>query len=365
MAITVGGVKITNGDVEHRADSLAAAQIAQAAQAGTTAEAPAKDSAEFAELRREAGAQLRDEAVFTILATRCGKPCNVTTKEVNAQVAGIITQSFNGSRAEFDAAVKEQGMTMKDLQEAFRASLREQKLAQRAIAKVTFTEAQAQTYYTKNIANYRTAAERRVSHILVATEKEAKALRPQLSADNFAEMAKAKSEDPAAKKSGGDLGPVAGSGLFPEMLAVVNKLKPGQISAPVQTQFGWSILMVRQIPATTKSFASVKESIQQEQLRTAQNAAIEKWRSTTVKKVQDSAKYVNEKVRPADAPAPAPTPTATTPAKTTAAPASPAKTTTAPAPPATTTAAPASPAKTTTAPASPTATTPATTTAAP
>ncbi len=299
-ALTIGGVTITNAQVERRADSLAKAQVAQTAQSGTTTELPAKDSDAFWDLRREAAQQLRDEQVFAILAKRCGAPCAVTKAEINTQIAGIITQQFGGSRSEFNSALAAQGMTLNDLQDAFRASLREQKLTSRVTRNVTFTESQAQAYYTANIATYRTPAEKRVSHILLGTKKVADELRPQLTAENFAQMAKEHSLDPAAKTTGGDLGSVAGSGLFPEMLDVVKKLKPGQISQPVQTQFGWSILTVRQTPATTKSFDSVRSSIMSEQLQVARTTATEKWRDTVVKKVQDSVRYVNPKIRPDD-----------------------------------------------------------------
>ncbi len=298
VAITIGDVTITNGQIERRADSLAKAQANQAEQAGQPAETPAKDSDEFADLRRMAAEQLRDEQVFAILAKRCGAPCNVTKKDINTQIASIITQSFNGSRPEFDTALEAQGMTMTDLQDAFRASLQEQKLSERVTAKITFTEAQAQAYYAKNIATYRTPAEKRVAHILVGTKKVADDLRPGLTAENFADSAKTRSLDPAAKGTGGDLGPVTGSGLFPEMQAVVQKLKPGQISQPVQTQFGWSILTVRQIPATTRSFDAVKAEIMGEQLQVAQSAALEKWRNSVVRKVQDSATFQNDRVKP-------------------------------------------------------------------
>lgn len=297
-AMTIGGVTITNAQVERRADSLAKAQVAQTAQSGTTADLPAKDSEAFWDLRREAAQQLRDEQVFAILAKRCGAPCAVTKAEVNSQIAGIITQQFGGSRSEFNSALAAQGMTLNDLQDSFRASLREERLTSRVTRNVTFTESQAQAYYTANTATYRTPAEKRVSHILLGTKKVADQLRPQLTAENFAQMAKEHSLDPAAKTTGGDLGSVTGSGLFPEMLAVVKKLKPGQISQPVQTQFGWSILMVRQTPATTKSFDSVKDAIMSEQLQVAQTAATQKWRDTVVKKVQDSVRYVNAKIRP-------------------------------------------------------------------
>lgn len=319
-ALTIGGVTITNGEIEARAESLAQSQVSQDQQSGTTSDVPAKDSDEYQEYRRAAAEQLRDQQVFAILAKRCGPPCAVTKKEINTQIASIITQSFAGSRADFNAALEAQGMTMADLQEAFRASLQEEKLTKQVTDKVTYSEAQAQAYYTANIDTYRTAAQKRVSHILLGTKEVASALRADLTPDNFAEMAKARSLDPAAKTTGGDLGTLTGSGLLPEMQAAASKLKVGEISQPIQTQFGWSLITVREIPATTKSFGAVKGTIMAEQLQVAQTTATQRWRDTVVRKVQNSAKYLNDRIAPETETTATTTATTATTATTTAAP---------------------------------------------
>ncbi len=350
VALTVGDVKITNGQIEHRATALAKQQ---AEGAGGEPATPGSD--EFATLRRTAAEGLRDEAVFGVLAKRCGKPCAVTKATVNQQIAQTITQQFGGSRPAFDKRLAELGITMKDLQEQFTAGIQEQRLSDRQLKNITFTEAQARAYYQTNIATYRTPAEKRVAHILVATKAVADRLRPQLTPQNFAQMARARSTDPAAKSTGGDLGPTNAGGLLPEIQTAMAKLKPGQISQPVETQFGWSIVMVRDVPATIKPFSAVRTDIMTEQLQVAQNTALERWRATVVKKVQDTTVWQNDRVKPQSVGQSAiPTETSAPSTDTTAAPAG---TTTAPpadttatttAPPAATTTAP--PAATTTAP---------------
>jgi len=358
VAITIGEVKVTNGEIEHRARALAKQQAESSG-----AEPPTAGSDEFTGLRRTAAENLRDEAVFGILAKRCGKPCTVTKADVNQQIAQAITQQFGGSRPAFDKRLEELGITMKDLQAQFLAGLQEQKLSDRQVRNITFTEAQARAYYNRNIATYRTPAEKRVAHILVGTRPVATKLRAELTPANFAQIARARSIDPAAKSTGGDLGPTTAGGLLPEIQEAMRKLKPGQISQPVETQFGWSIVTVRDVPATTRAFATVKDEIMAEQLQVAQNTALERWRATVVKKVQDGATYGNDKIKPesvGQSTMPTETgagETTTATATTTAEETTTVSTTTSPtatAPPSTTTAA--EPATTTTAP---TATTPA------
>jgi peptidyl-prolyl cis-trans isomerase SurA len=60
---------------------------------------------------------------------------------------------------------------------------------------------------------------------------------------DFAELAKQNSEDGSAN-SGGDLGWLNPGDTVPEFEKIMNELKPGEISAPVKTPFGWHIIQV-------------------------------------------------------------------------------------------------------------------------
>jgi len=90
-------------------------------------------------------------------------------------------------------------------------------------------------------------------HILIKTnelvsESEARsrllALRERLvNGADFTELARAHSEDSSAAK-GGDLGWLSPGDTVPEFERAMNALKPGQISEPVHTQFGWHLIQV-------------------------------------------------------------------------------------------------------------------------
>ncbi|HET7548649.1 MAG TPA: peptidylprolyl isomerase [Usitatibacter sp.] len=60
---------------------------------------------------------------------------------------------------------------------------------------------------------------------------------------DFAQVARQNSEDSSAAK-GGDLGWVAPGDTVPEFERVMNSLKPGEVSQPFQTPFGWHIAQV-------------------------------------------------------------------------------------------------------------------------
>ncbi len=61
---------------------------------------------------------------------------------------------------------------------------------------------------------------------------------------NFAQEAQENSQDPGSASKGGDLGWVNPGMLDPTFEKVMNGLKPGQISEPFKTAFGWHIVQV-------------------------------------------------------------------------------------------------------------------------
>lgn len=61
--------------------------------------------------------------------------------------------------------------------------------------------------------------------------------------DDFVKLARQYSED-ASANNGGDLGWVNPGDTVPQFEEVMNTLKPGEISAPVKTQFGWHLIQV-------------------------------------------------------------------------------------------------------------------------
>ncbi|MDB5531468.1 MAG: Peptidylprolyl isomerase [Devosia sp.] len=128
-------------------------------------------------------------------------------------------------------------------------------LKERALRRVYFSDAIANTVtedavrakYAEYVAAFKPAPEIHASHILVKTKEEADAIEQQLKdGGDFAAIAKEKSIDPGAA-NGGDLGFFSkGMMVGPFEDAAFALTDVGQISAPVESQFGWHIIKLEE-----------------------------------------------------------------------------------------------------------------------
>jgi peptidyl-prolyl cis-trans isomerase C len=123
------------------------------------------------------------------------------------------------------------------------------------------TDDEAKKVFDQKIATVKPEPEIHARHILVATEAEAKEIEERLKkGEDFATLAKEKSKDPSAE--GGDLGFFGKGQMLKPFEDAAFALEVGQISDPVQTQFGWHIIKVeekRTRPLPT--FDQVKDTI--------------------------------------------------------------------------------------------------------
>ncbi|MGV8833716.1 MAG: peptidylprolyl isomerase [Devosia sp.] len=124
--------------------------------------------------------------------------------------------------------------------------------------------------YDKFVADFKPAPEIRASHILVATEEEAKAVKAALDGGaDFAALAKEKSIDPGAA-NGGDLGFFSkGMMVAPFEAAAFGLSDIGQVSDPVQSQFGWHVIRLEEKrESSPPAFEKIAPQLQQQLLMT-------------------------------------------------------------------------------------------------
>lgn len=109
-------------------------------------------------------------------------------------------------------------------------------------------------------------------HILVETEDQAKAAVARLKkGEDFAKVAAELSKDPGSGKEGGDLGWFTKDRMVPEFAEAAFKLKKGEISEPVKSQFGWHVIKLEDKRSKPlPDFAAVKPQIDQYLERKAQ-----------------------------------------------------------------------------------------------
>jgi peptidyl-prolyl cis-trans isomerase D len=182
---------------------------------------------------------------------------------------------------------------------------------------VAVTDDEIAAVYNKNQARFGTPEERTVSHILINSPKSAT---PAVAAvamqkatavlaevrkapADFAKIAKAQSQDTGSAELGGELGSFqkgAKTELPPAVEAAMNKLKDGEISDVVQSEYGYHIVKVTSVkPASQKTLAEAHDAIAAE-LKTAKMSKkyseLAEQFSNTVEEQSDSLKPVADKL---------------------------------------------------------------------
>jgi len=108
------------------------------------------------------------------------------------------------------------------------------------------TDAALQEAFEARYADADPETEYKAAHILVETEAEAKKLIEEIEGGaNFASLAQEHSTGPSGP-SGGDLGWFGDGVMVPEFFDAVAALGEGGVSAPVQTQFGWHVIQLKE-----------------------------------------------------------------------------------------------------------------------
>ncbi|QMU59379.1 MAG: peptidylprolyl isomerase [Boseongicola sp.] len=172
--------------------------------------------------------------------------------------------------------------TLDNEERLLRASQVMQELSEQAS-----TDAALQATYDASYGAIEPETEFNASHILVDTEEEAIALVDQLNGGaDFALLAQEKSTGPSGP-NGGQLGWFGIGAMVPPFEAAVIALDPGNISAPVQTQFGWHVVRLnekRQKDAPT--LEQVRGEIEQQVQRQAIEArAMELTETATISRM--------------------------------------------------------------------------------
>ena len=158
------------------------------------------------------------------------------------------------------------------------------------------TDAAMKQVYDEAASKQKPEEEISARHILLASEDEAKAaLKRVKGGEDFAKVADDVSKDPGSK--GGDLGWFTKDRMVPEFGEAAFKLKKGEISDPVKSQFGWHVIKLEN--RRQKSFPSFEEVKSQ----VAQYVA-QKSQSDLIMKLRDGAKI--ERTEPSPIPAPLP-----------------------------------------------------------
>ncbi|KFI30612.1 peptidylprolyl isomerase [Haematobacter massiliensis] len=146
------------------------------------------------------------------------------------------------------------------------------------VAATAVTEDAVKAAYDEQYAKVEPGKEYHARHILVPTEDEAKAVEKAIAdRGDFATVANEKTQDPSGKTNGGDLGWFGAGMMVPEFEEAVAGLQPGQVSQPIQTQFGWHVIKLEEVrDAAVPTLDEVRPQIETQLQQAAVQAELAK-----------------------------------------------------------------------------------------
>ncbi|MFT6119670.1 MAG: peptidyl-prolyl cis-trans isomerase C [Yoonia sp.] len=134
------------------------------------------------------------------------------------------------------------------------------------------TDEAIQAAYEARFADQKPATEYNASHLLVETEEEAIAAKARITdGEEFADVARNVSTGPTGP-NGGNLGWFGTGQMVPAFEEATIALSIGEVSDPVETQFGWHVLTLLE---TRNKDIPTLEAVRQELFGEIQEAAIQ------------------------------------------------------------------------------------------
>ena len=217
---------------------------------------------------------------------------------MTSELDEIKQTNFNGSDQEFNDFLEQSDLTLAEARDLVRNQQQQEKLFNFITRGVRFAADDAREFYDQNQAQFRTPAGREASHVLVETEAEANEVRARVTTENFAEVAEEVSTDEGSAQQGGSLGPIQRGQLVPPFEKVAFQLADGEISDPVETQFGWHVITVDLTPASTTSFEEARDGIIQQQLQVERQETWTEWRDGVIDEWEGRTVYASSDLAP-------------------------------------------------------------------
>lgn len=199
----------------------------------------------YEELKARNGAEVLKELItLTVLEDKY----EVTDKQIEEELNTIKEQVGE----EYEEVLEMQGITEEDLKKDIKNSL----LQEAAVTEgIEVTDEEIKTYYDR----MKTEIEAR--HILVEDEDTAKEVEKKLDkGEDFAKLAKEYSTDEGSAVQGGELGFFTVGSMIPEFEDKAFSMEVGDISEPVQSDYGFHIIEVTDKKEVEEDVGTLEEN---------------------------------------------------------------------------------------------------------
>jgi foldase protein PrsA len=224
----------------------------------------------------------------------------IGAKDIDKAEQDLIDSRFGGKRSDYEKALSEQKFTSDDYRRVLETTALSTKLFEEVTKDVEVREEDILQYYTENQAQY--PESRDVRHILIAEKgkdgkvdyEASKAKADRIYAEleggaDFAALAKANSEDPGSKDSGGKL-TISKGQTVPEFEKTSFALDKGELSKPVKTEYGYHIIEALS-EVRKPNLDNVRETIRATLLQQTRNEKMSAWIEDLTKEYESKVSY--------------------------------------------------------------------------
>ena len=303
IVMRINGAEITRGELDSSTDKLLPYM---------TYHQTVSDE-RFAKVRKKAVNNLIDSELIYGYA-KANKLTLVTNKDIDKEIKSIKKKLPPGLSLE--KALKNSKMTMADLKEEYRINLTIQRVSTekkkdfKKLAEEKVDEKFLREYYGDNLDKFKEPERLHLSSILIkadpsggtkvwneARSKAEDILKLAKAGEDFAKLAKERSEDPNAP-IGGDMGWAHVGSIYEEIETAVETAKEGDIVGPVMTLYGYHVVKVEgKMPSVQKKF----EELNIENLKTEiqDKEQVKSWKDW-IQGLRDKAtiEYVDKDIKP-------------------------------------------------------------------
>jgi peptidyl-prolyl cis-trans isomerase SurA len=220
------------------------------------------------------------DAVDELLLVQRGKELGYSLGNDQFQniVENIKKENKIESEEQFQAALKQEGLTMEDLRRQLEKQMLFTRVQQAEVmGKISVTEEEVKQSYEANKGAFTSQPQLTLRELLVAVpgsekginvaqddaaKEKADDIRRRLAAgEPFARLA-ADLSDSSSKANGGLIGPINQSDLSEELQTAIGTLQPGELTPVLRTPRGYQILQLESVvPATVKSMEEARAEI--------------------------------------------------------------------------------------------------------
>ncbi|MDD4002326.1 MAG: peptidylprolyl isomerase [Bacteroidales bacterium] len=191
-------------------------------------------------LVQSSGKQVLDSLISEKIVELEAKKQNIVVSDDDIQKEIDKYYEQYGGEEGFNQALATSGYTLDQVKKDIISNLNVKKILE---PQITITEEELKAYFEENKATFAQEKQVKASHILVDSLEIANEVKQKLvDGGDFAQLAKEYSTDPGTKENGGDLGFFGSEQMAIEFEKAAFALKVGEISDPVQTEYGYHII---------------------------------------------------------------------------------------------------------------------------